>query len=251
MRAAERQLKIQESLDAGEFVDVSQLGRRFGASPSTIRRDLMRLERRGLLQRVHGGAVSAQAREDRLDFALRSVRARKEKARIGKAAAVLVEDGQTVILDGGSTVAEVARNLVGRRIQIITSSLPIAEIFWDSRTTEVTLTGGYLYPRLGVLLGPFCEQTLGSLSADLLIMGIGGITETGFSNSNTLIVGSERRMIAASRTVMVVADHAKFGRRAMVDLAPLDVADAVVSNQELEPRYVELLEDAGVRVILA
>jgi DeoR family fructose operon transcriptional repressor len=251
MRAAERQLKIQESLGAGEFVDVSQLGRRFGASPSTIRRDLMRLERRGLLQRVHGGAVSAQAREDRLDFTLRSVHAREEKARIGKAAAALVEDGQTVILDGGSTVTAVARNLVGRRIQIITSSLPIAEIFWDSRTTEVTLTGGYLYPRLGVLLGPFCEQTLGSLSADLLIMGIGGVTETGFSNSNTLIVGSERRMIAASRSVMVVADHTKFGRRAMVDLAPLDVADVVVSNQELEPRYVELLEHAGVRVTLA
>jgi len=251
MRAAERQLKIQETLDAGGFLDVGQLGRRFSASPSTIRRDLMRLERRGVLQRVHGGAVPAQAREDRLDFALRSVRAQAEKARIGKAAAALVEDGQTVILDGGSTVAAVARNLVGRRIQIITSSLPIAEIFWDSRTTEVTLTGGYLYPRLGVLLGPFCEEMLRSLSADLLVMGIGGVTETGFSNSNTLIVGSERRMIAAARAVIVVADHAKFGRRAMVDLAPLDVADVVVSNRELEPRYADLLERAGVRVILA
>ena len=251
MRPAERQLMIQESLDTGEFLDIGLLGRRFSASPSTIRRDLVRLERRGLLQRVHGGAVSAQAREDRLDFAWRSTRAQAEKARIGKAAAALVEEGQTVILDGGSTVAAVARNLLGRRLQVITSSLPIAEIFWDSRATEVTLTGGYLYPRLGVLLGPFCEQMLGSVSADLLIMGIGGAAESGFTNSNTLIVGSERKMIDVSRTVMIVADHLKFGRRAMVDLAPLDVADIVVTNEELDPKYREWLERAGLRVVLA
>lgn len=251
MRAAERQQKIRESLEAGEFLDVGHLGSRFRASTSTIRRDLIRLEHRGLLRRVHGGAVSAQARQDRLDFAWHSTRAQAEKARIGKAAAALVEEGQSVILDGGSTVAAVAENLLGRRLQIITSSIPIAEIFRDSRAAEVTLTGGYLYPRLGVLLGPFCEQMLASVSADLLIMGIGGITETGFSNSNSLIVGSERRMIEASRAVIIVADHAKFGRRAMVDLAPLDIADIVVSNEELDPRYRELLERAGVRVVLA
>lgn len=251
MRAVERQERIRESLEAGEFLDVRHLGRRFRASASTIRRDLIRLEGRGLLRRVHGGAVSAQAREDRLGLPWRATRARAEKTRIAKAAAALVEDGQTVILDGGSTVAEVARNLLGRRLQIITSSIPIAEIFWDSRAAEVTLTGGYLYPRLGVLLGPFCEQLLSSVSADLLIMGIGGITETGFSNSNSLIVSSERRMIDAARSVMVVADDAKFGRRAMVNLAPLEMADVVVSNEPLDARYREWLERAGVRLELA
>lgn len=251
MRAVERQQRIRESLEAGEFLDVRHLGRRFRASASTIRRDLIRLESRGVLRRVHGGAVSVQAREDRLGLPWRATRAHAEKARIGKAAAALVEDGQTVILDGGSTVAEVARNLLGRRLQIITSSIPIAEIFWDSRASEVTLTGGYLYPRLGVLLGPFCEQLLASVSADLLIMGIGGITDTGFSNSNSLIVSSERRMIEAARSVMVVADDGKFGRRAMVDLAPLEVADVVVSNEPLDARYREWLERAGVRLELA
>ncbi len=251
MRAVERQQRIRESLEAGEFLDVRHLGRRFRASASTIRRDLIRLESRGVLRRVHGGAVSVQAREDRLGLPWRATRAHAEKARIGKAAAALVEDGQTVILDGGSTVAEVARNLLGRRLQIITSSIPIAEIFWDSRASEVTLTGGYLYPRLGVLLGPFCEQLLSSVSADLLIMGIGGITDTGFSNSNSLIVSSERRMIEAARSVMVVADDGKFGRRAMVDLAPLEVADVVVSNEPLDARYREWLERAGVRLELA
>ena len=252
MTAAERQLRIQELLDSGEFLDVRRLGRRFGASLSSVRRDLAQLERQGRLRRVHGGAVSAQTpREERLDFASRSTRAQAEKERIGKAAAALVEDGQTVVLDGGSTVAAVARGLLGRRLQIVTSSLPIAEIFWDSRNAEVTLTGGYLYPRLGALLGPFCEQTLSSVSADLLIMGIGGATETGFSNSNTLIVGTQRKMIEVSQSVVVVADHTKFGRRAMVDLAPLDVADIVVSDDRLAQQYRDLLERAAVRVVLA
>jgi DeoR/GlpR family transcriptional regulator of sugar metabolism len=262
MKAAERQLRIRELADSGDFLDVGELCHRFGASISTIRRDLLQLSGQGVLKRVHGGAISTQDRDDRggpiernhsgnVAGAPEGTRAYAEKIRIGRAAAALVQDGQTVILDGGSTAAAVARSLLGRRVQIITSSILIADIFWDSRAAELTLTGGYLYPRLGVLLGPFCEAMLSSISADLLIMGIGGITESGFSNSNTLIVSSERKMIEASREVIVVADHGKFGRRAMVDLAPLDIADVVVTDDELDPHYRDLLERSGVRVVLA
>jgi len=173
------------------------------------------------------------------------------KQRIGKAVAELVEEGQTVILDGGSTVAEVAQHLQGRSLQIITNSIPIAQIFYDSKSTEVTLTGGFLYPRLGVLLGPLCEQMLDHVSADILIMGIGGITEAGLSNSNTLIVGSERKMIEVSRTVIVAADHSKFGRNAMVHLSSLDKVDLVVSDGALAPKYHQLLERHKVGVVLA
>ena len=251
MKAAERQLRIRELLDSGQFLDAGLLSQRFGVSISSIRRDLLQLSREGLLKRVHGGAVTARGPDERAVQAVPAGRAEAEKARIGKAAAALVQEGQTVILDGGSTALAVARNLLGRRVQIVTSSIPIADIFWDSRAAEVTLTGGYLYPRLGVLLGPFCEQMLASISADLLIMGIGGVTEGGFSNSNTLIVGSERKMIEASREVIVVADHGKFGRRAMVDLAPLEMADVVVSDDKLDPAYRDLLERAGVRLVIA
>jgi DeoR family fructose operon transcriptional repressor len=251
MNAATRQRRIVELLESGDFVDVRQLEALLAASPSTVRRDLVALERRGLLQKVHGGALSAASRDDRLDFAWRSARNRREKEAIGKLAAGLVEDGQTVILDGGSTAAAVARNLLGRRLQIVTSSIPISEIFLDSRTAEVTLTGGFLYPRLGVLLGPFCERMLRSVSADVLVMGIGGITETGFSNSNTLIVSSERIMLEVSRKVIIVADHTKFGRRAMVDLAPLDAADVVVSDTALDGGHRQVVEAAGVTVLLA
>jgi DeoR/GlpR family transcriptional regulator of sugar metabolism len=186
-----------------------------------------------------------------LDFQRQSVRCQEEKRRIGKTAAGLVEDEQTLILDGGSTVAEVARNLLGRRLHIVTNSIPIAEIFSDSRTVELTLTGGFLYPRLGVLLGPFCEQMLENVSADILIMGIGGITESGLSNNNTLIVSSECRMITASRRVIIVADHTKFGRKALVHLASLEEADTIVTDFDVAPEFQELVRAKGIELVMA
>jgi DeoR/GlpR family transcriptional regulator of sugar metabolism len=116
---------------------------------------------------------------------------------------------------------------------------------------ETTLTGGYLYPRLGVMLGPFCEQMLGNVAADILIMGMGGITANGLSNSNTLIVGSERKMLEVSQKVIVVADHTKFGRNAMVHLAPLETADFIVTDNFLGSDYHTLLRAHNVEVILA
>jgi DeoR family transcriptional regulator, fructose operon transcriptional repressor len=162
-----------------------------------------------------------------------------------------LQDNETVILDGGSSVVEVARALAGRPLHVITNSLPIAEIFSDSRQVEVTLTGGYLYPRLRATIGPLCEEMLGKVSADTLVMGIGGVTAAGFSNNNTLVVGPELKMIDASRRVIVVADHTKFGRGSIIHLAPLDVADIVVSDTALAPEFQDMLREKDVEVLLA
>jgi DeoR/GlpR family transcriptional regulator of sugar metabolism len=251
MKAAERQLRIREILTSQDFVDLDTLASRLDASESTVRRDLIALEEAGFLKRVHGGAVAAQAHEDLFDFARESLRASEEKRRIARVAAGLVEEGQTVILDGGSTVAAVARELRGRSLHVITNSIPLAGILGDERLIELTLTGGFVDPRLGVLLGPFCEQMLGSVAADLAIMGIGGITERGLSNNNTLVVGSEKKMIEVSRRVIIVTDHTKFGREATLHLAPLDVADVVVTDDALSAEQGELVRSHGVELMLA
>jgi DeoR/GlpR family transcriptional regulator of sugar metabolism len=148
-------------------------------------------------------------------------------------------------------VAFAARSLKSRSLHVITNSLPIADLLGEAREIEVTLTGGYLYPRLRVLVGPVCEQMLSGVSADVLIMGIGGVTETGFSNNNTLVVGHERKMIDAARKVVIVADHTKFGRGSVIHLAPLDVADIVISDTALAPEYQTLLQSHAVEVLLA
>lgn len=250
MKQAHRILEVQELFTKQEFVSIDELCSRFNSSKSSIRRDLIELEAKNVLRRVHGGAISLQTRDDVMDFGHLSTSCHEEKLRIGVAAEKLVEDGQTVILGGGSTVVEVARRLSDRPIQIVTNSLPVAQIFWDSKQAEVILTGGYLYPRLGVQLGPICEKMLAGVSADVLIMGIRGITEAGISDSNSLIVESLRAMIRAVRKVVIVADHSKFGRDALIRVASLHEIHQVVSDKELPVNFRKILEEHHVSCLL-
>jgi DeoR/GlpR family transcriptional regulator of sugar metabolism len=251
MNGAVRQRKIRELLETEEFLDMGRLTSVLEASESTIRRDLAALENEGVLKRVYGGAMAMQTRDHALDFAWQSEHMAAEKRRIAAVAASLVSENQTIILDGGSTVAAVARELTGRSLHVITNSLPIAEVFGDSRQVEITLTGGYLYPRLRATVGPLCEQVLSSVTADVLIMGIGGVTESGFSNSNTLIVGPELKMIQAARKLVIVTDHTKFGRGSVIHLAPLSEADLVVSDTGLSAEHQQMLKSHAVEVLLA
>jgi len=133
----------------------------------------------------------------------------------------------------------------------VTNSIPVAQVFWDSKQAEVILTGGYLYPRLGVQLGPICEKMLHNVSADILIMGIRGITEAGISDSNSLIVESLRAMIRAVRKVVIVADHTKFGRDALIRVASLDEIHQVVSDKELPRNFQRMLKAHNVASLLA
>lgn len=185
-----------------------------------------------------------------MDFGHLSGTSHDEKIRIGKMASSLVEDGQTIILGGGSSVVEVARSLCNKSIQVVTNSIPVAQIFWDTKQVEVTLTGGYLYPRLGVQLGPICENMLNNVSADSVIMGIRGITAAGISDSNSLIVESIRAMIKAARKVIIVADHSKFGRDAMMHVANLNEIDQIISDRDLKPEFQQMLAERNVECIL-
>lgn len=252
MKAAERQLRIRQMLETRDFVDLETLCHELDASESSVRRDLDMLEEEKVLRRVYGGAVSMLTPPARaFDYNVETGRLSNEKDRIARVAAGLIEPGQTVILDGGSTVAAVARELSTKSLHIVTNSLPIAESLETLRNIELTLTGGYLDPRLRVMLGPFCEQMLGAIRADAVIMGVGSITETGFCNNNTLVVGSEQKMIEIAGKVIIVADHTKFGRGGMIPVAPLNAADIVISDKDLAPKYVELLRANGVEVLLA
>jgi DeoR family fructose operon transcriptional repressor len=252
MKAAERQLRIRQMLDSRDFMDLETLCRELEASESSVRRDLDDLEEQKVLKRVYGGAVPVQPRAmGGFDFTVESARFSDEKNRIARLTASLIQDGETVILDGGSTVAAVAGELASKSLHIVTNSLSIAETLEARRNIELTLTGGYLDPRIRVMLGPLCEQMLGLIRADVLIMGIGSVSEAGFSNNNTLVVGSEQKMIEIANRVIIVADHTKFGRSGLVPVAQLEQADIVVSDEGLAAEYIELLQRRGVQVLLA
>ncbi len=251
MNQVERHKSIQEILSRQDFVSLEELCARLDASRATVRRDLIELEQSRIVKRVRGGVMSTNSREEVLDFKQLSVSCQEEKTRIGQVTADLVKDGQTVILGGGSTVAEVAKYLLCRPIQIITNSIPVAHLFWECPQTEVTLTGGYLYPRLGIQFGPICERMLNSISADVTIMGVRGITRNGLSDTSALSLGSIRAMMKSAERVVVVADHTKFGRNAMIHVADLAELDQIVSDRYLAPEHRELLDGTGIPYILA
>jgi DeoR/GlpR family transcriptional regulator of sugar metabolism len=251
MNQVERLKYIREALTQKDFVSLEDLCGELRVSRATVRRDLIEAERTRNIRRVHGGAMSTSSREEALDFGRLAVSCQEEKTRIGRAAADLIQDGQTVILGGGSTVAEVARCLLCHPIQIITNSIPVAHLFWECPQTEVTLTGGYLYPRLGIQFGPICERMLSSVSADVAVLGIRGITEDGLSDTSALVVESIRAMMKCAQRVIVVADHTKFGRRAMIHVADFAELDQVISDRDLAPEYQQLLEDRRINYRLA
>ena len=250
MRSVERQLKLQELLTTDEFVNLNDLCQKLDASRSSLRRDLIELEEKGFLRRVHGGAVSASPRDESMDYRKLASSHHEEKVRIGKATAGLIENGQTVIMGGGSTTVEVARHLMDRPLQIITNSMTVAQVFWDSRQVEVTLTGGYMYPRLGIQLGPICELMLNGVAADVLVMGVRGITESGLSDGNSLVVGAIRKMIEVSSRVIIVADSSKFGHASMLHVADLTDLDVVVSDTGVSPEFRQMIENSGAQCLL-
>lgn len=251
MKQAERHLQILNVLTKQDFIGLEELCAQLDASPATVRRDLLELDQAGKIRKVHGGAISKSVRDDSLDFRRLSASCHEEKQRIGRLAADLVQDGETVLLSGGSTVVEVAKCLFDRPLQIVTNSIPVAQVFWDCRQSEVTLTGGYLYPRLGIQLGPICERMIRTIHADVAILGIMGINEHGLSDNSTLVVESIRAMIHVAQRVVIVADHTKFGRSAMLRVAELSDVNLVVSDEALSVEFRQLLTDHNVSLLTA
>ena len=157
----------------------------------------------------------------------------------------------TVLLDGGTTTLEVARALVGRPVQIVTNSLPIAQLVTARGETDLILIGGYVYPRTGVAMGPLAIATMQGLRVRLVMMGAGGIVAEGIYNSNSLLVDTERTMMACGQEVVVVADHSKFGQLSLAKLCGLDEVSRIIVDGGLDDEYRAMLDQRGIPYQLA
>src|SRR5262245_24707964 len=160
-------------------------------SESTIRRDLDYWHQRGALKRTHGGAIYVGDASGLPALEERSTSQIEEKRAIARAAAERIRDGDAILLDGGTTTLEVARLLVGRPLQVVTNSLPIANLFASSRETDLVILGGYVYPKTGVALGPLTVRVMEDIHVHQTILSVGGITAKGLFNSNLLLVETE------------------------------------------------------------
>jgi len=139
---------------------------------------------------------------------------------------------------------------VGRPLQVVTNSLPVANLFTSS-DADLVLLGGYVHSRTGVSLGPYANQMLAGLNVRRAVLSVAGANERGFYNSNLLLVETERAMMASAEEVIVVADSTKFGHTSLALLCPLDEIDVLVTDAEMGPEWQTRLTEAGVRVVTA
>ena len=223
-----------------------------GISESTARRDLEFLEQQGIVTRTHGGVVYVKSTPSHsLAFTERQTTAVTEKEAIARAVANLIPEGQTVIIDGGTTCYQVARALQGRHLNIITNSVPIGSLLSAGLSAEVTLIGGYVYPRTGVALGATAQRQLEGLQATQLIFSCAGVTDGVAFNTNQIMVDVERRMMSIAEQKILVADHRKFGMRSVVKLCDLDEVDIIVTDSGVDAETLKRLKDSGPKVIVA
>jgi DeoR family transcriptional regulator, fructose operon transcriptional repressor len=251
MQAEERQLRIAEHLQKVEFAALDELAQQVGVSVSTVRRDLTVLEGGGSIRRTHGGARLINPRTDEFTFSARDTHQLAEKEAIGRACATLIQSHQSVIIDAGTTPYHVARYLEDKKPQIITNSLPVANLYASAGPVEVVVSGGVIYPRLGVLVGPLAVEAFSKMHADVAIMSGGGITAEGISNSHGLLIEIQQAMIRAVQKVIFCLDHTKFGRQSVMPLCGLDAIDVLVTDGSAPADLVEKLRAGGVEVIIA
>ncbi len=251
MLVEERRQRLLELVSERGFISLGELAKTLNASESTIRRDLDYWDQHGLVKRTHGGAVYRDDHPSLPALEERSSRELEEKRVIAGAAAARIRDGDSVLLDGGTTTLEVARLLVGRPLQIVTNSLPIAQLFASSRETDLVILGGYVYPRTGVALGPLTVRMMEDIHVHQTVMSTGGITARGLFNSNLLLVETERQMMRCADEVVVVADHTKIGRQALAFLCELSAVDTLIVDRGIAPEQRELVGRTGVRLVVA
>jgi DeoR family fructose operon transcriptional repressor len=252
MQLEERQTRIEAYLQKAEFASLEELAQATGASVSTVRRDVALLEQRGIARRTHGGARLAQApKSDEYVFNVRDTHQVSEKEAIGAACAALIQPGQNVIIDAGTTCFHVARQLGEKVAQIITNSLPVANLFAGSNRHEVHLSGGVIYPRLGTLVGPHAVETFSRLHADVAILSGSGIAADGIYNSHALLVDIQRAMIRGAARVVFCFDHTKFGRRSTFLLCDFADVDTVVTDAAAPADLVAELRRREIEVVLA
>src|SRR5580765_7009879 len=248
----ERRRRICELLREHGRVTVDALAARFGTSQVTIRADLSTLESAGALLRTHGGALNVEDTDQPLG--VKQLQHHAEKLRIAAAAVELIRDGETIILDSGTTTAEIARRirtLSLKSINVITNALNIAALLIDVPSVRLIVPGGILRRESNSLAGPMAESTLATLRANRLYLGADGVDpQIGVMTPHLAEAELNAKMIGISQQVVVVADSSKFARRNISLIARVEQLHILITDRAAPQDAIEQLRQCGVEVRL-
>ena len=253
MLPSERQSDIVRRVEQTGYVKATDLQEAFGVSHMTIQRDLHDLDHRGLIRRVRGGAAALSTRE--IGYGSRERINRQEKEAIGRAAAALVQNGQSVFVDAGTTALEVARHLAKRpfaKLNLVTTSVKISAEVAGLPNLRVKQLGGDLYAQSFGVAGPDVAEALGKLNLDWAFLGTAGVDLTaGLTNGNAYEIGVKRAAISSSHRTAFLADESKFGTKALVQILGADEPHTLITTATLSSQNAKHWETLGWEVIVA
>ena len=255
MHERERWHLILNRLRERGIVRVSDLSALTGASVATLRRDLAKLEDTGQLRRVHGGAESAEVSGQNelvaTSFGASQTLNAEAKWAVAARAAQLCDDGDSIILNAGSTTWFLAQCLRQHRMQVLTNSFPIAQELIANSANRVVLPGGELYREPGIILSPFDEDAIQHFAASKMFMSCYAITPLGVSESDPLIARAEAKLLSRAEKLIVVADGSKFEARGNMVVCPLNRVSIVVTDAGAPGHMLDHLRQVGVQVLIA
>lgn len=257
LSAHQRRVKIVQLIQEQGSVRVAELMRAFQVSDTAIRRDLNILEERGQLERTHGGAVTATRFTGGTIFDNKARQQLKEKCCIGRAAASLIAPGESVILDSGTTVLEVALALPkvlpsSPSLTIVTNSVPVMLELQEWSANNLNLLGGILLPEYQATVGPQTIENLRRIQVDKAFIGCDGLTLShGLTTPHMLVADVGRAMVEVAREVIVVADSSKLGRVGFTQIVPLNLIHVLITDPQAPPELIDSIKAIGIKVIQA
>ncbi len=254
--AAERRSQIAQLVLEQGKVTVAELVKKFQITETSIRRDLLLLEEDKRLKRVHGGAVSISDNFRSETFSEKGKLHIQAKEKIGKYAVELIQQGNIVLLDSGTTTLQIARQMPANlrqnnHITLVTNSLPIAQEVLNWPSPNLTILGGIFLPDYQATVGPQTIALLRDLSADIAFLGADGLTLTGgATTANVLMAEVDRMMVERARKAVLVTDSSKIGRAGFVTIKPVSAFDLIITDDKAPAEFVQTATNMGIKVIL-
>jgi DeoR family ulaG and ulaABCDEF operon transcriptional repressor len=250
----DRRKKLLKLLAAHQTASIRWLAEALDVSPATARRDIDWLASRNLLVRTRGGAQSAGPKSQQSPLSSEAfqksiLECAARKRAIAKEAASMCVDGETIIINGGTTTFMMAEFLAEKNMRILTNSFPMAQRLLATSENEIVLSGGKIYREQNVILAPFDNDVTQSHYASKMFTSVYGLSLLGLMEADPLLIQAEQRLIKQAEELIVVADSSKFGRNAGLILCRLDQVARVITDTDVSDKAVQMLEHQGIQVI--
>lgn len=248
----ERKDEIIRMISENRMVKAQDLAKTFQVSMETVRRDLAELEQSNVIRRVHGGAVLNLAYSMEPDFSYREINNFEEKLLIGKQAVSFVENGETIIIDIGTTALEFARFLKGKKkVTVLTGSIKIAAELMDDPDIRVIVLGGFVRAGEGTISGYWAEDMIDKFQVDKVFMGVGALNARhGIMDYNIEESNLRRHYVEHAKEVIALADYSKFGISALNEACPAERITHLITDEKADKRIIKELKELGVNVTI-